>query len=211
MLVQLKPGGTRPPLFALTAGDGNVVGFEPLAKHLARRAAAPRAAAARPRRLHDAGPRDRGDGRPLRRRDRGRPAARPLPPGRPLQRRHRRLRDRPAAAPRRRGGAAAGRARFATPRWRRGPSWQRGSRATTSPRRRGCAPASATNRCPSAAPAAQRCAPGCGSRSPPTSPATPTRSGTGERTCESDGPTRSAPTPTLSRPGSGTTARRNAA
>ncbi len=36
MLVRLKPGGRRPPLFALTAGDGNVVGFEPLAKHIAR-------------------------------------------------------------------------------------------------------------------------------------------------------------------------------
>ena len=34
-LVPVKPAGTRPPLFALTAGDGNVVGFAPLARHLA--------------------------------------------------------------------------------------------------------------------------------------------------------------------------------
>jgi amino acid adenylation domain-containing protein len=34
-LVPIKPSGTRPPLFALTAGDGNVVGFAPLARHLA--------------------------------------------------------------------------------------------------------------------------------------------------------------------------------
>jgi len=34
-LVPIKPAGTRPPLFALTAGDGNVVGFAPLARHLA--------------------------------------------------------------------------------------------------------------------------------------------------------------------------------
>ncbi|MGN6274628.1 MAG: amino acid adenylation domain-containing protein [Solirubrobacterales bacterium] len=33
-LVPIKPTGTRPPLFALTAGDGNVVGFAPLAHHL---------------------------------------------------------------------------------------------------------------------------------------------------------------------------------
>lgn len=33
-LVPIKPAGTRPPLFALTAGDGNVVGFAPLARHL---------------------------------------------------------------------------------------------------------------------------------------------------------------------------------
>jgi amino acid adenylation domain-containing protein len=31
-LVPLKPSGSRPPLFAVTAGDGNVVGFGPLAK-----------------------------------------------------------------------------------------------------------------------------------------------------------------------------------
>ena len=33
-LVALKPAGSRPPLFAVTAGDGNVVGFGPLARHL---------------------------------------------------------------------------------------------------------------------------------------------------------------------------------
>jgi thioesterase domain-containing protein len=33
-LVALKPTGSRPPLFAVTAGDGNVVGFGPLARHL---------------------------------------------------------------------------------------------------------------------------------------------------------------------------------
>ena len=33
-LVPLKPQGTRPPLFAVTAGDGNVVGFGPLARHV---------------------------------------------------------------------------------------------------------------------------------------------------------------------------------
>jgi amino acid adenylation domain-containing protein len=33
-LVALKPGGGRPPLFAVTAGDGNVVGFGPLAQHV---------------------------------------------------------------------------------------------------------------------------------------------------------------------------------
>ncbi len=33
-LVPLKPHGTRPPLFAVTAGDGNVVGFGPLARHI---------------------------------------------------------------------------------------------------------------------------------------------------------------------------------
>jgi amino acid adenylation domain-containing protein len=33
-LVPLKPYGSRPPLFAVTAGDGNVVGFGPLAKHV---------------------------------------------------------------------------------------------------------------------------------------------------------------------------------
>ncbi len=34
-LVALKPSGSRPPLFAVTAGDGNVVGFGPLARALA--------------------------------------------------------------------------------------------------------------------------------------------------------------------------------
>ncbi len=34
-LMALKPSGTRPPLFAVTAGDGNVVGFGPLARFLA--------------------------------------------------------------------------------------------------------------------------------------------------------------------------------
>ena len=33
-LVALKPGGTRPPLFVVSAGDGNLVGFAPLARHL---------------------------------------------------------------------------------------------------------------------------------------------------------------------------------
>ena len=33
-LVALKPQGTRPPLFTVTAGDGNVVGFAPLARNL---------------------------------------------------------------------------------------------------------------------------------------------------------------------------------
>jgi amino acid adenylation domain-containing protein len=33
-LVALKPYGSRPPLFAVTAGDGNVIGFGPLAKHI---------------------------------------------------------------------------------------------------------------------------------------------------------------------------------
>lgn len=33
-LVAIKPMGTRPPLFAVTAGDGNVVGFAPLARHI---------------------------------------------------------------------------------------------------------------------------------------------------------------------------------
>ncbi len=33
-LVPLKPRGSRPPLFAVTAGDGNVVGFGPLARHM---------------------------------------------------------------------------------------------------------------------------------------------------------------------------------
>jgi len=33
-LVALKPEGTRPPLFAIAAGDGNIVGFGPLARRL---------------------------------------------------------------------------------------------------------------------------------------------------------------------------------
>jgi amino acid adenylation domain-containing protein len=33
-LVALKPGGARPPLFVVSAGDGNLVGFGPLARHL---------------------------------------------------------------------------------------------------------------------------------------------------------------------------------
>ncbi len=33
-LVALKPGGSRPPLFVVSAGDGNLVGFAPLARHL---------------------------------------------------------------------------------------------------------------------------------------------------------------------------------
>jgi nonribosomal peptide synthetase DhbF len=33
-LVTLKPGGSRPPLFVVAAGDGNVVGFGPLARHM---------------------------------------------------------------------------------------------------------------------------------------------------------------------------------
>jgi amino acid adenylation domain-containing protein len=33
-LVALKPQGTRPPLFAVGAGDGNIVGFAPLARQL---------------------------------------------------------------------------------------------------------------------------------------------------------------------------------
>jgi len=33
-LVALKPQGERPPLFAVTAGDGNIVGFGPLARNL---------------------------------------------------------------------------------------------------------------------------------------------------------------------------------
>jgi len=33
-LVALKPQGERPPLFAVAAGDGNIVGFGPLARHL---------------------------------------------------------------------------------------------------------------------------------------------------------------------------------
>jgi amino acid adenylation domain-containing protein len=33
-LVAIKPSGTRTPLFAVTAGDGNVVGFGPLANHV---------------------------------------------------------------------------------------------------------------------------------------------------------------------------------
>jgi amino acid adenylation domain-containing protein len=33
-LVALKPSGERPPLFAVAAGDGNVVGFGPLARHM---------------------------------------------------------------------------------------------------------------------------------------------------------------------------------
>jgi amino acid adenylation domain-containing protein len=33
-LVALKPQGTRPPLFVVSAGDGNLVGFAPLARHL---------------------------------------------------------------------------------------------------------------------------------------------------------------------------------
>jgi amino acid adenylation domain-containing protein len=33
-LVALKPGGTRPPLFVVAAGDGNIVGFGPLARRL---------------------------------------------------------------------------------------------------------------------------------------------------------------------------------
>jgi amino acid adenylation domain-containing protein len=33
-LVPLKPSGSRPPLFAVTAGDGNVVGFGPLARSM---------------------------------------------------------------------------------------------------------------------------------------------------------------------------------
>lgn len=33
-LVAIKFSGTRPPLFAITAGDGNVVGFGPLARHI---------------------------------------------------------------------------------------------------------------------------------------------------------------------------------
>ena len=33
-LVAIKPTGSRPPLFAMTAGDGNVVGFAPFARHV---------------------------------------------------------------------------------------------------------------------------------------------------------------------------------
>jgi amino acid adenylation domain-containing protein len=33
-LVALKPHGSRPPLFVVSAGDGNLVGFAPLARHL---------------------------------------------------------------------------------------------------------------------------------------------------------------------------------
>jgi amino acid adenylation domain-containing protein len=33
-LIALKPQGSRPPLFAVTAGDGNIVGFAPLARHM---------------------------------------------------------------------------------------------------------------------------------------------------------------------------------
>jgi amino acid adenylation domain-containing protein len=33
-LVPLKPGGSRPPLFVVSAGDGHLVGFAPLAQHL---------------------------------------------------------------------------------------------------------------------------------------------------------------------------------
>jgi thioesterase domain-containing protein len=33
-LIALKPSGTRPPLFAVAAGDGNIVGFGPLARHM---------------------------------------------------------------------------------------------------------------------------------------------------------------------------------
>ena len=33
-LVALKPGGDRPPLFVVAAGDGNIVGFGPLARHM---------------------------------------------------------------------------------------------------------------------------------------------------------------------------------
>ena len=33
-LVALKPQGTQPPLFVVSAGDGNLVGFAPLARHL---------------------------------------------------------------------------------------------------------------------------------------------------------------------------------
>ena len=33
-LVALKPTGSRPPLFAVAAGDGNIVGFGPLARHI---------------------------------------------------------------------------------------------------------------------------------------------------------------------------------
>jgi len=33
-LVPLKPSGSRPPLFVVAAGDGNIVGFGPLARHL---------------------------------------------------------------------------------------------------------------------------------------------------------------------------------
>ena len=33
-LVPLKPHGSRPPLFVVAAGDGNIIGFAPLARHL---------------------------------------------------------------------------------------------------------------------------------------------------------------------------------
>ena len=33
-LVAVKPGGSRPPLFVVAAGDGNIVGFSPLARSL---------------------------------------------------------------------------------------------------------------------------------------------------------------------------------
>jgi len=33
-LVALKPGGDRPPLFVVAAGDGNIVGFGPLSRHM---------------------------------------------------------------------------------------------------------------------------------------------------------------------------------
>jgi len=33
-LIALKPSGSRPPLFAVAAGDGNIVGFGPLARHM---------------------------------------------------------------------------------------------------------------------------------------------------------------------------------
>jgi len=33
-LIALKPSGERPPLFAVAAGDGNIVGFGPLSRHM---------------------------------------------------------------------------------------------------------------------------------------------------------------------------------
>ena len=111
-LVALKAAGSRPPLFAVAGGDGNVVGFGPLGAQPLGGAAAVRPAAERPRRPKPARPGNRRDGEALPGRPAQRPAARPLPARRALQRGRRRLRDRAAPPGGRRGGAAAGGARL---------------------------------------------------------------------------------------------------
>ena len=112
-LVELRGEGSRPPLFVVTAGDGNLLAFAALTRRLERRAAGLRApatagsTASRPFDRSIAALAERYLGEVRRR-----PAARALPDRRPLQRRDRRGRDRVAAARAGRGDRAAGGARL---------------------------------------------------------------------------------------------------